>query len=81
MPQPEIPKAPEWGTLEKLSKEKEVVGIYLSGHPLDDFKFEIDQFCNTSTKEMHRLDEIKGRKEVKMAGIVTEVASQNDENR
>lgn len=80
MPEPEIPTAAEWGTLEKLSKEKEVVGIYLSGHPLDDFKFEIDQFCNTSTKEMHRLDELKGRKEVKMAGIVTEVAHRMTKN-
>ena len=35
-----------WTNMEMLSKEKEVVGIYLSGHPLDDYKLEIDNFCN-----------------------------------
>ena len=74
MPEPEIPRATEWGTMEKLSKEKEVVGIYLSGHPLDDFKFEIDQFCNITVKELHNFENLKGKKELKMAGIVTEVA-------
>ncbi|NBG65387.1 DNA polymerase III subunit alpha [Acidiluteibacter ferrifornacis] len=74
MPEPEIPKATEWGTMEKLSKEKDVVGIYLSGHPLDDFKFEISQFCNATVKELHNFEALKGRKEIKIAGIVTEVA-------
>ena len=32
--------------MEKLSREKEVVGIYISGHPLDDFKIEMKNFCN-----------------------------------
>lgn len=73
MPEPEVPRAAEWGTMEKLSKEKEVVGIYLSGHPLDDFKFEIEQFCNTTVKELHHFENLKNRKELKMAGIVTEV--------
>ncbi len=44
-PEPEIPQVEEWGTMEKLAKEKEVVGIYISAHPLDDFKNEL-QFCN-----------------------------------
>jgi DNA polymerase-3 subunit alpha len=74
MPEPEVPRATEWGTMEKLSKEKEVVGIYLSGHPLDDFKFEIEQFCNATVKELHNFEALKGRKEIKIAGIVTEVA-------
>jgi len=74
MPEPEVPRATEWGTMEKLSKEKEVVGIYLSGHPLDDFKFEIEQFCNATVKELHHFEALKGRKEIKIAGIVTEVA-------
>ena len=44
--EPSIPNAEEWSTLETLAKEKEVVGIYISGHPLDDYKFEIKYFCN-----------------------------------
>lgn len=80
MPEPEIPRATEWGTMEKLSKEKEVVGIYLSGHPLDDFKFEIEQFCNVTVKELHNFEALKGKKELKMAGIVTEVAHRMTKN-
>src|SRR5690554_3490558 len=38
IPEPEVPDCDEWGTMEKLAQEKEVVGIYISGHPLDDFK-------------------------------------------
>ena len=41
-----IPDAPEWQNLEQLKREKEVVGIYLSGHPLDDFKKEMQWFTN-----------------------------------
>ena len=44
--EPEIPPCETWGTMEKLAREKEVVGIYISGHPLDDFKLEMQNFCN-----------------------------------
>lgn len=47
-PEPEIPAAEKWGMMEELSKEKEMVGIYISGHPLDDFKNEVKFFSNTS---------------------------------
>jgi DNA polymerase-3 subunit alpha len=36
--------------MEKLAKEKEVVGIYISGHPLDDYKFEMKYFCNAKLR-------------------------------
>ena len=42
--EPEIPRCEPWPTMELLRKEKEVVGIYLSGHPLDDFKRELELF-------------------------------------
>jgi len=45
--EPEIPFAEKWGMMEELSKEKELVGIYISGHPLDEFKNEIKYFCST----------------------------------
>ncbi|MCF8372856.1 MAG: DNA polymerase III subunit alpha [Bacteroidales bacterium] len=69
---PPIPDGPPWGKLEKLKKEKELIGIYLSAHPLDDFKVEIDHFCNTTMDELQNLAELKGRKVI-CAGIVTAV--------
>ncbi|GGG96000.1 DNA-directed DNA polymerase [Polaribacter pacificus] len=47
LPEPEIPDCETWGTMELLGKEKEVVGIYISAHPLDDFKNEL-RFCNAN---------------------------------
>jgi DNA polymerase-3 subunit alpha len=73
IPEPEIPQCEEWGTMEKLSKEKDVVGIYLSGHPLDDFKFEINNFCNAKVKDLQSLELAAKKGEMKMAGIVTGV--------
>src|SRR5690606_11582189 len=46
--EPQVPPCEEWGTMEKLAQEKEVVGIYISGHPLDYFKAEIRTFRNAS---------------------------------
>ncbi|MFT6166410.1 MAG: DNA polymerase-3 subunit alpha [Vicingaceae bacterium] len=73
IPEPEIPTCEEWGTMEKLSKEKEVVGIYLSGHPLDDFKFEISNFCNAKIRDLQSLELASKKGEMRMAGIVTGV--------
>ncbi len=61
-----------WTTMEMLSKEKEVVGIYLSGHPLDDYKLEIDNFCNGNLSLLDNMYNIKG-KSLRFAGVVTEV--------
>jgi len=69
MPEPKLPENPiEWNLMEKLKKEKEVTGIYLSGHPLDDYRLEISKF----TKTINRLDEFKDQ-EVAIAGIVNTV--------
>jgi len=68
---PEIPKAEPWTALERLNKEKELVGIYLSSHPLDDFYIVLNHVCNTGMKEI--ADDkyaLKGR-EIVMGGIVT----------
>ncbi|MEX2379863.1 MAG: DNA polymerase III subunit alpha [Vicingaceae bacterium] len=71
IPEPEVPECEEWGRMEKLSKEKEVVGIYLSGHPLDDFRFEIKHFCNSQVKDLNDLEKLKSKGEARMACIVT----------
>ena len=47
-PQPPIPFCDEWNTYEKLNREKDVVGIYISGHPLEDYKLELQNFCDTN---------------------------------
>lgn len=67
---PEIPKTEDWSKLERLNREKEVIGIYLSAHPLDDYRLEIDNFCNTTLTEMKDLPLLNG-KDVTIAGMVT----------
>ena len=61
IPEPVIPQAEEWTTMEKLAKEKDVVGIYISGHPLDDFKFELKYFCNARLEHIKQLEAMVGR--------------------
>lgn len=70
--EPEIPPCEEWGTMEKLAKEREVVGIYISGHPLDDFKIEMKTFCNASVAAFNNLDKFVNR-ELSFGGVVTDV--------
>jgi DNA polymerase-3 subunit alpha len=70
--EPQLPNAPEWSKLELLKKEKEVVGFYISGHPLDGFRFEINQFCNTSVEQLNRIDELKNR-DITFPGIIVDV--------
>ena len=68
---PEIPEFIPWPNLEKLNKEKEFVGIYLSAHPLDEFKVAIDYGCNTKLEEFsNNLDALKSR-DIILGGIVT----------
>jgi DNA polymerase-3 subunit alpha len=69
---PRPSKVPEWPPLVRLNKEKEVIGIYLSSHPLDNFKLEMNQFCTHSLAEMRDLEELRG-KDVAIAGMVTTV--------
>ena len=69
---PVIPDAEPWPTIEKLAKEKEVVGIYISGHPLDDFKVEMESFCNGDVSVFKSLKDFIN-KEISVAGVITEV--------
>ena len=70
--EPEIPECEPWGTLHELKQEKEVVGIYLSGHPLDDFKHTLSHFCNAKVGLFNEL-ELLVNKELSFGGIVGEV--------
>ncbi len=72
IPEPVVPAAEEWGAMEKLAREKEVVGIYISGHPLDDYKYELKYFCNTTLTQLKNLENYIGR-QVTVGGIITNV--------
>lgn len=67
---PEIPYAPEWSALQKLNREREMIGIYLSAHPLDDYNLEINYLCNSNTQELKDLEAKKGKK-LRIGGIVS----------
>ncbi|MFT7452906.1 MAG: DNA polymerase-3 subunit alpha, partial [Patescibacteria group bacterium] len=68
IPTPKIPQdAKQWSLIEKLTREKEVTGIYISGHPLDDYKLEVNNFTSCT---IDRLEQFKGQ-QVKLAAIVT----------
>ena len=69
---PVIPEVEPWPTIEKLTKEKEVVGIYISGHPLDDFRVEMESFCNGDVSVFKSPKDFVN-KEITVAGVITEV--------
>ncbi|MEZ4806900.1 MAG: DNA polymerase III subunit alpha [Flavobacteriales bacterium] len=70
IPEPTLPNAEGWSALEQLHYEKEVIGFYLSGHPLDDHRLEIKYLCNATLPDLKDLDKVAGR-ELTFAGIVT----------
>lgn len=73
---PTIPAIPEWPSIIRLEKEKNLIGIYLSAHPLDDYKLEMDHFTtrgfNLKMLE-EQIDNLKG-KELTIGGMVTDAA-------
>ena len=71
MIKPEPTACPDWPKLEKLNREKEVIGIYLSSHPLDDFRLEISTFTTVTLAELQNMKDYLDR-EVVVAGMVTE---------
>jgi DNA polymerase-3 subunit alpha len=72
LPEPVIPSADEWMILEKFNKEKEVVGVYISGHPLDDYKVDIENFCNITVDKMQNPDKKIVGQDLRMGGMVTD---------
>ena len=71
---PPIPKnIPTWGNLERLNKERELVGIYLSAHPLDEYAIILDYVCNAKLNQLEKKEELVKMEEVIVGGIVTNV--------
>ena len=76
---PPIPKTDtRWSDIERLNKERDLVGIYLSAHPLDEFKIVLDNLCNTTCLELSDIQQLKGRENVVIGGIVTAVRTRFD---
>ena len=67
-----IPPCEEWDNLSKLKKEREVVGIFISGHPLDDFKKEMQWFTSANLSQLKELRPLIN-KTINVAGIVNEI--------
>ncbi len=74
LPQSEV----RWSDIERLNKERELVGIYLSAHPLDEFKIVLDNLCNTQCDELADINQLKDREDVIIGGIVTGVRTRFD---
>jgi len=69
---PAIPKdVEEWSAIERLNKERELVGIYLSAHPLDEYAIVLNHVCNTKMIELADAEKLKDREEIVFGGIVT----------
>ena len=73
---PVAPQTALWPSIEKLNKERELVGIYLSAHPLDEYEVVLHHMCNTRCGEIGRdsdVEELRKREELTFGGIVTNV--------
>jgi len=89
IPEPTMPDAEEWPLIEKLKYEKDVIGIYLTGHPLDNYKLELEKYCNTTITElkivqkarsgeggeevMAKFADLRKRGEINIGGLVANV--------
>ncbi len=76
---PVPPVVDEWPMLMKLNKEKELIGIYLSSHPLDSYRFELENLNTTPITALQPLTDLKGR-EITIAGIVSQAAERFTKN-
>ena len=78
---PPIPKSEtRWSDIERLSKERELVGIYLSAHPLDEYKLILDNLCNTRCAELADVQQLSDREDIIIGGIVTAVRQKITKN-
>lgn len=87
IPPPKLPKNYNtWSNLERLNKEKEVVGFYISGHPLNTHRIEIQKFTSCRLKDIFKPKSEENPepfykdKEIAIAGIVTEVQTKQAKN-
>ena len=72
---PPIPEVEGWSTIERLNRERELVGIYLSAHPLDDYEIILKNLCNTHCAELGDKVALAKKEDIVFGGIITEVKS------
>ncbi len=78
---PEKPKEINmWSDMERLNKERELVGIYISAHPLDEYAIVLNHVCNTKVTELENKEELAKRSEVTFGGIVTSIRTGETKN-
>ncbi|HXH17500.1 MAG TPA: DNA polymerase III subunit alpha [Chitinophagales bacterium] len=70
--EPKLPEVPKWGLLEELKYEKDYTGIYISAHPLDDYRLETETFARTKIADIEKMEPKK--QELTLAGIITKAA-------
>lgn len=70
---PPVPDAEPWSSIERLNRERDLVGIYLSAHPLDEFEVVIRNICNTKCSELGDKEALAQKAELTFGGIVTNV--------
>src|SRR5690606_16719694 len=70
---PHLPACQPWNSIQKLNREKEVVGIYISSHPLDDFLDELNFYQNVTLKQLKENEDKYMNREISVAGIITDV--------
>ena len=70
---PPIPEAARWSDIERLNKERDYVGIYLSAHPLDEYRVVLEKLCNTHCAELADVQKLSDREDIIFGGIVTDV--------
>ena len=73
IPEPKMPHTEPWSPMEELRREKEVVGIYISGHPLDTFKYQLSYLCNKEIVEFSNGLERLENQEVRFGGMVVKI--------
>ncbi len=70
---PSIPQCEHWSNIEKMNRERDLVGVYISGHPLDSYMIILDNFCNTKCTELSDKEALKEKGGMVFGGIVTKV--------
>ena len=76
---PTIPDAPEWSALDKLNKEKDLVGIYISAHPLDEYRVILENVCNVGMAQIDDRTSLLN-KDLTLGGVVTAVRESRMKN-
>ncbi len=74
--QPKVPEnAPVWSTIERLNRERDLVGIYLSAHPLDEYRIILEDVCSVHLANIQEALDKKEERDVSLGGVVTAVRS------